>query len=83
MKNNKSVDELLLTQPETGQEVREQMERKGRRSDELPKEAGTAFVESKAYSDVFLQLYVMPLIEEGVPVEVALEVILNGLLRPN
>lgn len=83
MKYKKSAGELLPTQWETRREVREQMERKGRRLNEGPKEAGAAFADSEAHTDVFHQLYVVPLIEEGVPAEVALELILNGLLQPN
>jgi hypothetical protein len=83
MKYKKLLEKLLPTQWETRREIRKQMERKGRTLDEGPKEVGAAFADSKTHPDVFHQLYVMPLIEEGVPVDVVLELILNGLLQPN
>jgi hypothetical protein len=47
------------------------------------REFGPQPVDSKVPTDVIQGLYVMRLVDEGVPVEQAFDLIVDGILRPN
>lgn len=41
------------------------------------------FANAKEHTDVFQQLYVQPLLDEGLTVEAALDLLVEGIARPN
>ena len=43
----------------------------------------SVFVNAKEQTDVFQQLYVQPLLDEGLTVETALDLLVEGIARPN
>ena len=83
VRNKKSSEELLLLEREFRAEANRQMAEEGDALPDLSMEAYTLPVDSKVPSDMLNGVYIMRLVQEGVPLERAFDLIIDGILRPN
>lgn len=83
MKNKKPVDDLLFDEREDGSKLRKQIRQLSRRLPSAAKDGSGEVVDAKLQLDVLHLLSVIPLVEEGLTAEQSLDLIIDGLLRPN
>lgn len=83
MRSKKSSEDLLLLELEFRAEPNRQMGRAGEALPNSPSQGCTSPADSKVPLDMLQEAYVLRLMEEGVPAEKALDLIIEGMLRPN
>ena len=83
MRNKKSSEELLLLEREFRAGANRQIRCEGEALPELSGQGCTLPADSKVPSDMLHSVYVLSLMEEGVPLERAFDLIIEGMLRPN
>lgn len=82
MRNKKSNEELSALEREFRAESNTQM-REGKAPPKLSREGCASPADSEAPLDMLHGVYVLRLVEEGVPVEKAFDLLIEGMLRPN
>lgn len=83
MRNKKSSEELLHLEREFRAEANRQMGGEGEALSRFSREVCTTPADSKVPLDMLHEVYVLRLVEEGVPAERAFDLIIEGMLRPN
>jgi hypothetical protein len=83
MKNKKPVDDLLFDELEDEAKLRKQMRQQSRGLLTTEKGVSAEAADAKLQLDVLHLLCVMPLVEEGLTMEQSLDLVIDGLLRPN
>jgi len=83
MKNKKPVDNLIFGEREDEGKFHKRMRQPGRELLMAEKDGSAENADAKLQLDVFHLLCVMPLVEEGLTLEKSLDLIVDGLLRPN
>lgn len=83
MRNKKSGEELLLLERAFRAEANRQLGAEGEALQDIPGESRMLPEDSKVPADMLNGVYVMRLVQEGVPVEKAFDLIIDGILRPN
>ena len=83
VRNKKSGDELLLLERAFRAEANRQLGEECEGLPDIPEESRLLSEDSKVPADMLNGVYVMRLVQEGVPVEKAFDLIIDGILRPN
>jgi hypothetical protein len=83
MRNKRSSEEWLFLEREFAAEVNRQMNHEGEALPKSSREGCTSPADGNVPFEMLHGVYVLRLVEEGVPVEKAFDLIIEGMLRPN
>jgi len=83
MKNKKPGDDLIVGEREDETKFRKQMKQPSQELLMTEKDGRAEAADAQLQLDVFHLLWVLPLVEEGLTLEKSLDLIVDGLLRPN